>query len=339
MSLVTRKMKTLINNPKGVYNKYVSGKKEESNGKENSIEVKDTTRLITSTKKLVSVKSHVNVGSLISPRVSFVLHDVNNNIEVNHIAKKLRNLSFTSLLFLENKKYVSNCQIADGINKAINYISFREHNLFFADVVLNRDYNIANVFNSSVWRSNPFKTIKNAIFVNPSLNYVNAVAFSNPSIKTIAVFDGDVQFSNLDIFDMVVVSKNYLDTNHRNVKFFDCIDDIPKIVGEYINLTSERPFDLLVPAFGKFDYIDDIDQLNNSGVHAIFWLDKKPKVDMCTFDVLCERVSKNTRAVLVKESILYKYKTLIDNNNIQELFKSAASDGLKVEVKYDLTFK
>ncbi|EOW9316331.1 TPA: hypothetical protein PX802_002466 [Vibrio cholerae] len=327
---VKRKVRTLIKNPVGVFNKYILQKRKSVN--ENVDVISNVVIINKEESNRRKVVEHSSPGRLNSPRVSHVLYDNEGQLKVLRYEKLSKNPSFVSLLFVENKKYLTECEISSKINKAIKYVSFREKTLFFCDVNLGRNYDMSIVFENVAWRSNPFEEIKNLIFINPSYNYYQAVCYSKPKTNSIAVFDSPFDGVDLDVFDLVLLKNDISNVNHRNVRYFNSTECIPELIGEYIGFVSPKPYDLLVPIFGVFDYMENIDELNQSNLDIIFYLRKDVRPDMCTFENLSHILAENTISILAKESVLYRYKTLVDYKNIKELFKRASFDGLKIEV-------
>ena len=264
------------------------------------------------------------------------------DVEVEFYGRAIRNETFATLFLVgEGVKNFNNSPVLGDILKADDFIGFREKT-FFVFEVPNKIEDVGalygKVLNSPKWHSGDLNKINNVILFNENIQYSELFRSANPNIRTIAIINEGCLLEPSEYVDhidcLIIHRKQAVNAGlYRDVVVFSNTMSLINTIKQKITQTGKKPFDLLFPVLGEFNVLDEIDDLNSSGVDIIIYENEtKTAKTYSTFSEYIDFFSKGVDKILVRESLMHRYSSLIKSKNWSLFLKVALKDGARVEV-------
>lgn len=290
----------------------------------------------------------------IEPR-EFAIIRGSNEIEI--FSKSIKNLPYSSILFLENdyQSLIHN-KFASQLLQNKNSMPLREKTLFFLKYeksTENYDF-FANYHNIIQFRQNLLKSnfnqIKTFYFINPigTMPFFFRSLFVNSRIVLFVDQQLSLEYisQRKDEIDILVAEENLLKTYNpshirRIVPFQgELHEKISTIIHKLSIENAPRETEILMPVYGKCNYLPEIHEYNtlleNHLLDGIIILKNPHTIShenkTNTFQNIIESLKDNINSILLSENTMFRYKTLIIKNDIQNLLSYIFADNLRIKI-------
>jgi len=260
--------------------------------------------------------------------------------------KKIINGSFSTLFLVDGEaKNLSRAPILGNLFKNPNdFIGFREKTLF-ALRVKGGDVGFFDVYEQLIhmkeWHSGILASFKNIVLVGRFIKYAEFFRSSNVECRIYAILnehDSMVRPEIYEYIDHFICHKNHIDRCDfsKDLTFFRNTRELINSLEQRINQSGIKPYDYLVPVYGDVQYLDDIDKLNEEAIDIcikLIEMNKNTALHSNNFNEYINKLSKDIEFLLMRESWMQRYASLVSKNNIADLLKLAIKDGARVKVK------
>ncbi|MCF5866927.1 hypothetical protein [Aeromonas veronii] len=293
-------------------------------------------------------------GAPIKNEVSNVLGSIFFNdvdclsLNLNKQIKPL-NYDFSSIIVKERRSsQPKNEPIYSNIlSNPKNFIGFRERNVVLLDAPTStiESYLDLKVLQEKPWNDAQFNEYRNIFIVDPRNNLPLLLKSTSPFLNVHCIFTEKVEKADIErcikwsgMIDVCILHSKH-EINIPNIKktySFSSTNQLLYAINNIILIHGSKPYDLLVPSFGKVPYIDDIDTLNESGCDVYIKLKKKIS---CTghkksFSDLVEHLSNNVDYILCRESIMQRYDNLVTNGDMINFISQVSYEGYRLEIDH-----
>jgi hypothetical protein len=305
-------------------------------------------------KAVKNLPVNITSGSSIKNEVPNVLGSIFIN-DIDCLSLKLNrqirplNYEFSSIIVKERKSsQPKNEPIYSNIlSNPKNFIGFREQNVVLLDAPKNtfESYLDLKVLQDKPWNDAPLTAYKNIFIVDPRNNLPLLLKSTSPFLNVHCIFTEKVEAEDIErtikwagFIDICIVHSKH-DVNLHNVKreyTFSSTNQLLDAINNIVLIHGSKPYDLLVPSFGKVPYIDHIDSLNESDCDVYIKLNRNAS---CTghrksFNDLVEHLANNMEYILCRESIMQRYDNLITRNDVKNFISQVSYEGFRLEVAH-----
>jgi hypothetical protein len=191
------------------------------------------------------------------------------------------------------------------------------------------------------WHSGTLSLFKNIILVGRFIKYAHFFRSSNVNCRIYAVLNERDLMVKPEVYEHVdhfICHRNHISNCEftKDLVSFRNTRELLDALEQRINQFGVKPYDYLVPVYGDVQYLDDIDELNEEAVDIYLKLVKinnKIALENNNFSNYVADLSKNIKFLMMRESWMQRYASLVSSNNISGLLKAAIKDGARVKVK------
>lgn len=231
-----------------------------------------------------------------------------------------------------------------------DFVGFRDRYLYYFQASTNNDlYDDSKYINYldefRDLHSRPFDRFRNIISRDPE----NLVPFvfrnSSNNISLIMIASATYKLDNIedhtDEIDVLIISsENKYDITKnkycfkRVIRYDNDIELINSLKTTIIE-NGKKEKNMLFPVYVRedIDIIENIDELNDRNIDGVIYMDQSYKQQRTdNFNDLIMNCHEHINSILLKEESYYKYKTLCDNGDIQNLLRQSLLGGLRYEV-------
>lgn len=254
--------------------------------------------------------------------------------------------SLTSLILIKKPEtYLIHDQYAHFFLSDKEFIGFRDRYSYFLyyekDTYLAEDFQL--YFEDNTFRENPFGEFRNIFVFDPNNVFPILVRMSSPEARLIVILSENTENKTIDFvtqyyeyIDVLIYHETlvqYIEKLllRRRIRFTSDVS-LEKIIKSIIIENSKKEKNLLFPIMGVHDEVQNIDALNESDADFVIFMNKSYNTHVATSQNLTLALTKNIHSMLVKEESYFRYKTLIDTQNIEELLKYSLIDGARYEI-------
>lgn len=223
-----------------------------------------------------------------------------------------------------------------------DFIGFREKFLFALRVVERGNIflrNYESISNDKSWYDGKLSEFRNVILFDDYIKYAGLIRSSNVRVRIIAVVDhspGGVEPAYNDIDHLICHKKNCSKIKFRkDVSYFNDTKELVLKLEQIITQAGEKSYDYFVPVSGKVEYLSDIDELNAGPYDIVVNLhthDLELSLRVENFSEYVEKLSENMEYLLMRESWMQRYASLVSCGDKALLLKCAIRDGARVRV-------
>ncbi len=259
--------------------------------------------------------------------------------------KKIRNKSFTTLFLIDSEaKSLNKAPIlGDLFSNKNNFIGFREKTLFALRVKSSTNI-FSDVYDRLVhdkeWHSGLLAGFSNIILVGRHIKYAEFFRASSVDCKIYAVLnerDSMIDRNTYESIDHLICHKNHMGMCDfkKDLSFFRNTNDLLKSIEQRVTQAGEKPYDYLVPVTGNVGYLEDIDELNAGAADICLKLtqeNSKIALNSKNFNGYIDALSKDVEYIMMRESLMQRYASLVSKLNVAMLLKSAIKDGARVKL-------
>jgi len=259
--------------------------------------------------------------------------------------KKILHDSFSTLFLVDSEaKNLSRAPIlGDLFKNSNNFIGFREKTLF-ALRVKDTEEEFSDVYEKLVhvkeWHSGILSSFKNIILVGRYIKFAEFFRSANIDCRIYAILnERDTMvnpkiYENIDHFICHQIHKVGCDFK-KDLSFFKNTNELLNAIEQRVTQAGTKPYDYLVPVFGDTGYLENIDELNCKSFDIYLKLFRNSEditLQHKNFNGYIDTFSKNVNFLMMRESLMQRYASLVSRGNVADLLKVAIKDGARVEV-------
>lgn len=259
--------------------------------------------------------------------------------------KKILHDSFSTLFLVDSEaKNLSRAPIlGDLFRNSNDFIGFREKTLF-ALRVRDTEEEFSDVYEKLAhvkeWHSGILSSFKNIILVGRYIKFAEFFRSANVGCRIYAILNERDTMVNPKVYESI----DHFICHHihigecgfkKDLSFFKNTNELLNAIEQRVTQAGIKPYDYLVPVFGDTGYLEDIDELNVKSVDIYLKrsLNKGDVAPKCKdFDGYIDLFAKDVEFIMMRESLMQRYASLVSSRNVADLLKIAIKDGARVEV-------
>jgi hypothetical protein len=259
--------------------------------------------------------------------------------------KKIQHKSFSTLFLIDSDARSLNKApiLGDLFKNESGFIGFREKTLFALRVKESMNV-FSDVYERLVhnkeWHSGVLTSFNNIILVGRYIKYAEFFRASNVSCKIYAVLserDSMIEPSAFESIDHLICHKKHMGICgfKKDLSFFRNTSELLKSIEQRVTQAGEKPYDYLVPVSGRVGYLDNIDELNKGPMDICLKLSREDAgivLKAKDFNEYIDALSNNVEYIMMRESLMQRYASLVSNLDIAALLKNAIKDGARVKM-------
>lgn len=264
----------------------------------------------------------------------------NNKLLFSKFQRHISSKNSLATLFLQDSMQISSLEIKlSNLLLKINKIPFKKNYFYLFDYKNKiENYTYLDFFENKHMRSNYLKEFKNLIVVDPNNEFPFILRSFNLNINLIVILSEDysqyqVCEEYIDDIDILFLAKeiNFKYHSFRRKIIFNNSLELFNHLGNVIAQGQKREKNLFFPIHNVENIIENIDLYNESDYDILIKLDKNLPFSNIFADIIYS-LNKEINSLLVRESIYYKYKSLLDNKDYKEFFRYSLLDGCRYEI-------
>lgn len=259
--------------------------------------------------------------------------------------KKVLHGSFSTLFLVDSEtRNLSRAPILGDLFKSQNdFIGFREKTLF-ALRIKDVEEDFAHVYEKIVhmeeWHSGVLSSFKNILLVGRYIRFAEFFRSSNVDCRIYAIInerDTMVNSKNFEYIDHLICHKIHKEKCgfKKDLSFFRNTNELVNAIEQRVAQGGAKPYDYLVPVFGDTGYLDNIDELNSKSLDVYLKISRNDcdnALNNKDFNGYIDALSDNIEFLMMRESLMQRYASLVSNRDIANLLKNVIKDGARVEV-------
>lgn len=259
--------------------------------------------------------------------------------------KKILNGAFSTLFLVDSEtRNLSRAPILESLFKNKNdFIGFREKTLFVLRVKhTEEDFSdiYEKVINMKEWHSGVLASFKNVVLVGRHIKFAEFFRSSNVNCRIYAVLNEQDKMINSNFYEYIdhfFCHKSHKDicSFRKDLSFFKNTNELLKAIEQRVTQAGSKPYDYLVPIFGDTGYLENIDQLNSKSLDVYLKLlsdNKEIALTSKDFNEYIDSFAKDVEFLMMRESLMQRYASLVSTGDIAGLLKVVIKDGARVEV-------